>query len=683
MANKILNTRLRLKYDTWANWTAQNPVLLKGEVGIVYIPEQTNETGKVTQKPATVFKVGDGTTPFNGLEFASGLAADVHSWAKKEKGEASDIIYKPAVKDTDGNVITDAILVDTAISSLEASVAALEEIFKEEGENGTVSGISGIIENYINTKLNKSDTAVTGQYVSAVSQENGIIKVTRAELPKDTLTEGTKNGTVNFNGADVNVHGLGSAAYKDESYFDLKDAGINAAAAVRGSSTDAAGTATVHGALNQGKVILGSEADTAKEKTVYGAFAAIKDVKDNVIGTKPADATSTTVYGYIDEAIAKVAGDDSVLAQQVEANTAAIGEAAAEGKEATGLIKATTDNAAAIAKNTAAIATLNGTVEEVGSVAKAIADAKTDIRGNVTADYDTLGKIESKIKGNAISVEVDADGTDTAIKTYTFYAGDKTETNKLVTIDIPKDLVVTSGTVGTVTEADKPYAGAQVGDAYIDLAIANQDEHIYIPAKNLVDVYTAATNATEVQLTVGADNVISAALVDGGITTAKIANEAVTYEKLSSTVQDSLDAADTAIQSIKTSNETDSNAKGTIVVDGVAIAVKGLASAAFADADSFASANILENLDANLKAADVTATEATDAINVVTGITQVDGQLTGIEATKLAKVASTASAYDLSQATKDINKVGETETEVDCFIFYGGSATELVKNYNA
>ena len=46
-------------------------------------------------------------------------------------------------------------------------------------------------------------------------------------------------------------------------------------------------------------------------------------------------------------------------------------------------------------------------------------------------------------------------------------------------------------------------------------------------------------------------------------------------------------------------------------------------------------------------------------------------------------MASTASAYDLSQATKDINKVGETETEVDCFIFYGGSATELVKNHNA
>ena len=68
--------------------------------------------------------------------------------------------------------------------------------------------------------------------------------------------------------------------------------------------------------------------------------------------------------------------------------------------------------------------------------------------------------------------------------------------------------------------------------------------------------------------------------------------------------------------------------------------------------------------------------------NPTSGEIYINGELTAIEATKLAKVASTASAYDLSQATKDINKVGETETEVDCFILYGGSATELVKNYN-
>ena len=628
MADKILNTRLRLKYDTLANWSTANPVLLEGEVGIVSVPLPSETTVGQVVKPAILFKVGDGTTDFNTLPFASGMAADVYSWAKKEQGVAEDIKVLTEGHTFNGKTVSEA------LKTLNDNIGAR-----------TGTGTSGSISDMINSaigELDVTDSAKPGEYVSAISQEDGKIVVTRAALP--TVTEGTANGTVSFNGTNVNVHGLGSAAYKDEDHFDSKGA--------------AAG-------------VLGSDKDTAEEKTVYGAFAAIKDVKDNVIGTKPAEATSTTVYGYIDEAIAKATDDNSTLAQQVKANTEAIGKAAAEGTEATGLIKATTDNAAAIT-------ILNGTVEEDGSIAKAIADAKTDIRGTVTDDYNTLEKIEGKIKGNAISVEIDADGTDTAIKTYTFYAGEKTESNKLVTIDIPKDLVVTSGTVGTATENDKPYVGAQIGDAYIDLVIANQSEHIYIPAKNLVDIYTAAEDATEVQLTVGTNNVISAALVNNGITTAKIANEAVTSDKLSSSIKNSLGKADTAVQTIESGVNN-----GTIKVDGNEVAVTGLGSAAYAEANSFAASTILDNLDATLKAADVeNVSAATDIVNVVTGITQENGKLTAIEATQLAKVASTASAYDLSQATKDINKVGETETEVDCFILYGGSATELVKNYN-
>ena len=60
------------------------------------------------------------------------------------------------------------------------------------------------------------------------------------------------------------------------------------------------------------------------------------------------------------------------------------------------------------------------------------------------------------------------------------------------TINIPKDMVVSNGEVKTVTVADEPYQGAQVGDKYIDLTIANTAQnHIYIPVKDLVDVYVA------------------------------------------------------------------------------------------------------------------------------------------------------------------------------------------------
>lgn len=46
MANRILDTRLGLKYDTAANWATENPVLLAGEVGI--------------EKDTLLSKVGDG-----------------------------------------------------------------------------------------------------------------------------------------------------------------------------------------------------------------------------------------------------------------------------------------------------------------------------------------------------------------------------------------------------------------------------------------------------------------------------------------------------------------------------------------------------------------------------------------------------------------------------------------------
>lgn len=78
----------------------------------------------------------------------------------------------------------------------------------------------------------------------------------------------------------------------------------------------------------------------------------------------------------------------------------------------------------------------------------------------------------------------------------TSYVGD--------TINIPKDLVVQSGSLQTVTSTGLPYTGAQVGDPYIDLVINDaQSTHIYIPVRGLVDTYAAGTGLTIV------DNVIA------------------------------------------------------------------------------------------------------------------------------------------------------------------------------
>ena len=64
--------------------------------------------------------------------------------------------------------------------------------------------------------LDKEDSPVSGQYVSAVSQENGVITVARAALPTSpSITTGSTNGTIAVNSVDVAVKGLGSAAYTD------------------------------------------------------------------------------------------------------------------------------------------------------------------------------------------------------------------------------------------------------------------------------------------------------------------------------------------------------------------------------------------------------------------------------------------------------------------------------------
>lgn len=91
---KIINTRIQLKYDTLANWNANSSLVLKqGEVGICAIPTApTTDPDKKLQvtPPAIMFKVGDGVTPFGSLNWASALAADIYAWAKKSVPNVND-----------------------------------------------------------------------------------------------------------------------------------------------------------------------------------------------------------------------------------------------------------------------------------------------------------------------------------------------------------------------------------------------------------------------------------------------------------------------------------------------------------------------------------------------------------------------------------------------------------------
>ncbi len=64
------------------------------------------------------------------------------------------------------------------------------------------------------------------------------------------------------------------------------------------------------------------------------------------------------------------------------------------------------------------------------------------------------------------------------------YAGDE--------INIPKDMVLQSGTMRVVTEAGQPYEGAEVDDPYLDLVLNDDaNTHIYIPVRDIITPYAS------------------------------------------------------------------------------------------------------------------------------------------------------------------------------------------------
>lgn len=139
--------------------------------------------------------------------------------------------------------------------------------------------------------LDKADSAQAGQYVSAVSQENGVITVTRAQLPAAaTLVEGTANGTVKFNGIDVPVHGLGSAAFTESGAYATAAQGALANTALQKADITtgtANGTIAVEG-TNVAVKGLGTAAYTAS--TAYATAAQ---------GTKADEAHAALTWGSL------------------------------------------------------------------------------------------------------------------------------------------------------------------------------------------------------------------------------------------------------------------------------------------------------------------------------------------------------------------------------------------------
>lgn len=243
MATTTFNTRISLKYDTYENWVANDPKLLKGEVAVVVVPA---ETGAVAKEPSVLFKVGDGSSKFSQLQFSAGIAADVYDWAK----------------------------------------AAQKPTYAANEITGLSDYISGEIQDTDTQYKIEVDTDNERKF-HLYSQAKGASTwtlVSTIEVPAETvytLVEGTANGTVKFNGVDVPVHGLGSAAYADATAFEAKGA---------------------------------KDADIAAAKKAGDDAQAAVDTLAGKVGTVPADKT---VVQMISDAQTAATYDDTALTGRV------------------------------------------------------------------------------------------------------------------------------------------------------------------------------------------------------------------------------------------------------------------------------------------------------------------------------------------------------------------------------
>lgn len=211
-----------------------------------------------------------------------------------------------------------------------------------------------------------------------------------------------------------------------------------------------------------------------------------------------------------------------------------------------------------------------------------LTELETTERSNLVAALNEIKDALDTAKTAAkVTIDDGAPVTEGYLKTYSI----KQNGVEVGKIDIPKDLVVTAGSIVVNPEG-------QTAGTYIKLVIANQEAPIYINVADLVDVYIAQAGATQVQIAISDQNVISATIVAGSISatelatdaveTAKIKDKNVTKAKLEDSVQTSLGKADTAVQTVETGE-----ANGQIKVDGVAVPVTGLKSAAYVETSAF------------------------------------------------------------------------------------------------
>ena len=486
-------------------------------------------------------------------------------------------------------------------------------------------------------KLNADDTAVAKQFVSAVSEAGGKITVERRALLAEDVPE---LGISKISGLQAAID-----AKQDTVTFDGDYGASNKAATVK-TVTDAVAAVVSNGADKAAD-------DTIKGAKLYAdgkssdALNAAKAYADSLVTgdsgiTKRVEAletkvdvakVSTAISAAKDEAIAAAASDAAT--KDAALKTAILGEEAYAQtvKSAYELAASKATMSEVEAKNYATKTEAQGYADAKDA---AIAEAKkagTDAMAKIgtipegATATTAIGYVDEKIA--AIPAQVDYSVTcDTSTpagvaKRYVL----SQKGSAIATIDIPKDMVVSSGTVET--KAESGVWG--VAGTYLVLTLANAtSDKVYINVSDLIEYVTGAK---------AADGIITTSVDDNHVLTATIGDGTITKAKLAEAVQTSLGKADTALQAA--------------------------ALDPYAKTEDVAAGYVAKNGTDRL----MTADEGTKLAGIAAG-----AQVNKIETVKVGgtALAITEKAVDITEISTDLLKQG-----TDTLVLKGGNAATL------
>ena len=431
--------------------------------------------------------------------------------------------------------------------------STVEEIV---GKKGVQALISGATNEFIALKADVLE--VSGQVSSMSETVEGLTADTHTHENKDVLDAITSARTEGWDTAAGSVHThenidvlTAITAEKVAAWDDAVDALDDKVDAVEGK-----GLST------------NDFTDAYKEKLDSVAASA----QTNVIETVKVNGTALTVTDKaVDILVAEGTANGTVKVNGVDVNVHGLGSAAYQ----------------------------DTTAFDASGAADTV---KTELIGDMTGATKTLGGLEDRIDalttGSNVTISTTAT-TENMLKSYTFSQNGSV----IGTIDIPKDLVVTSGQIVEVNDVK-----------YLRLTIANQDSPVDIAVSDLVDVYTEGNG-----IEVSTGNVISAKVVAGnglsldanGIAMAAASSNgagamsAADFDKLASVAASAqvntiegvqVNGADLTPDASKKVNVTVTTGtnNGTIAVNGSDVAVTGLKGAAFAETTDFDEAGAAE-----------------------------------------------------------------------------------------